>query len=287
MFGRALVGLVCMLGAAATQASDPVLVQGAAGSVHGSDVQAELQRMGPEARKSLLARPDSVGQMAHNLYMRRALAAQAQQQGQDEDPLVAAALRQAHDRVLADNYLAQLEAAGLPSAQALEAQASSTYKANPKRFTVPDQVRARHILVAKGPDAQAKAEGLLAQLQAGADFAGLAKAHSADSASAAKGGDLGYFARGQMVPSFEAAVFGLQQPGDRSALVETDFGFHIIELLAKRPAGVQPFEEVREGMVREIATKQAAALRLQAQNKALATGQLDKAAVNAFVAGQR
>ena len=278
--------LLCA-GAGAALAAEPALVQGAGMAVGTADVQAELQRMGPDARKTLLSRPDNVSQMGTNLYMRRALAAEAERQQLAAEPQVAAALRLARERVLADAYLDSLVAAQKPADAVLEAQALSQYKANPKQFTVPDQVSARHILIEKGPEAQATAAKLLAQLQAGGDFASLARAHSADTGSASKGGDLGYFARGRMVKPFDEAVFALQNPGDLSGLVESEFGFHIIQLQGKRAAGLQPFDDVREGLRRDILTKQAAATRMRAQNKVMEGVQVDKAAAEAFAATQR
>ena len=274
-------------GTSAVCSAEPVLVQGAGIEVSTRDVQAEVLRMAPEARKSVLGRPESLTQMGTNLYMRRALAAEAERQNLLADPLVAAAVQVARDRVLAEAYLASLEAASKPADAALDAQAMSQYKANPKQFTVPEQVRARHVLVGKGPDARATAEKLLAQLQGGVDFAALAQEHSADTGSASKGGDLGYFPRGRMVPPFDEAVFALQNIGDISGLVESEFGFHIIQLQGKREAGLLPFDEVREGLRRDILAKQAAATRLRAQNKVMESVRTDKAAAEAFAATQR
>ncbi|MCC7537351.1 MAG: peptidylprolyl isomerase [Deltaproteobacteria bacterium] len=101
-----------------------------------------------------------------------------------------------------------------------------------------DQVRASHILLMYQGSARSRATrskdeasqsiaGLAGQLQSGADFAELARAHS-DCPSASKGGDLGTFGRGQMVKPFEDAAFGLPV-GGTSGVVETQFGFHIIK----------------------------------------------------------
>src|SRR5262249_61240498 len=78
-------------------------------------------------------------------------------------------------------------------------------------------------------EARTKAEDVLAKVKAGSDFAELAKKESQDPGSASKGGDLGLFARGRMVPAFEAAAFALE-PGGVSDIVETPFGFHIIKV---------------------------------------------------------
>jgi peptidyl-prolyl cis-trans isomerase D len=131
-------------------------------------------------------------------------------------------------------------------------------------FTEPEQVRARHILVkvASGAaddqkaKARQKATDLLAKVKAGGDFAGLAKQSSEDTASALKGGDLGFFPRGQMAPEFEAAAFALE-PGGLSDVVESPFGFHIIKVEEKRAAGTKPLAAARDEIVASLKNERA------------------------------
>jgi len=102
-----------------------------------------------------------------------------------------------------------------------------------------EQVHARHILIRTDPtpseeelaDARKKAEDILKQLREGADFAAMARKYSDDKATADKGGDLGFFGRGQMVPEFEKVAFSLK-PGQISDVIKSPFGFHIIQTLA-------------------------------------------------------
>jgi peptidyl-prolyl cis-trans isomerase C len=124
---------------------------------------------------------------------------------------------------------------------------SAFYEKNPERFQQPEAVHASHVLITvpQGADAatkaaaRAKAEDVLKQARAGADFAKLARTYSND-ASAPRGGDLGLFPKGQMVPAFEAAAFALA-PTQISDVVETPFGFHVIKVLEKRTAQSVPF----------------------------------------------
>jgi peptidyl-prolyl cis-trans isomerase C len=124
------------------------------------------------------------------------------------------------------------------------------YDKNPDQFKQPESVRASHILIkvdqtatdAQKNDARAKIDDVLKQVKAGGDFAELAKKHSQDG-SAAQGGDLNYFQKGQMVPPFETAAWALT-PGQVSAVVETQFGFHIIKLTDKKIERVVPLAEV-------------------------------------------
>ena len=121
-----------------------------------------------------------------------------------------------------------------------DAEMKSFYDKNMDKFKTPDQVRASHILVKSEKDAQ----DILAQLEKGANFEELAKKNSSD-ATAAKGGDLGWFSKGSMVPEFEKVAFSLKE-GQLSDIVKTQYGFHIIKVTGKRPAGVRSFEEVKE-----------------------------------------
>ena len=126
------------------------------------------------------------------------------------------------------------------------------YQQNPDKFQQPERVRASHILVRTPENADAKAKEaaktkaseLLAQVKSGKDFAELAKQHSQDPGSAAQGGDLGFFQKGQMVGAFERAAFALK-PGEVSGVVETPFGFHIIKMAEKQDARTMPIDEVK------------------------------------------
>src|SRR4029450_5651220 len=92
---------------------------------------------------------------------------------------------------------------------------------------------------------------ILARARAREDFATLAKESSEDPGSAPKGGDLGTFGRGQMVPAFEQAAFALK-PGEVSGIVETPFGFHIIKVTERIPARKLPFAEVKDRLKLEM-----------------------------------
>ncbi|MBI3878911.1 MAG: peptidylprolyl isomerase [Verrucomicrobia bacterium] len=138
------------------------------------------------------------------------------------------------------------------------------YETNSARFMLPERVRASHILfstrdsqggaelpTARRVEIRSAAEKVLARARAGEDFATLVKDYSDDEPSKAKGGEY-TFARGQMVPEFEAAAFSLA-PAQVSDLVSTQYGYHLIKLAEKLPAEKLAFEKVseriREGLV--------------------------------------
>ncbi len=133
--------------------------------------------------------------------------------------------------------------------QVSDSELRNYYQQNLSNYQLPEMVRAAHILFkteGKSPEEvekiRAKATQVLLQAKKGEDFAGLARKYSEDS-TAANGGDLGFFRKGQMVPPFENAAFSLGVDAI-SDLVTTTFGFHIIKALQKQPAHTQKFEEV-------------------------------------------
>lgn len=147
----------------------------------------------------------------------------------------------------------ELSLDALASKIAIEQSAvQAVYDGEPDRFRVAEARSARHILV----DDKATAEDLRAQISAGADFAELAKVHSGDPGSKNRGGDLGVVARGVMVPPFEEAVFSLSA-NELSAPVETQFGWHLIEVTKIEGGQVKPFSEVEEQIANSLRKKQA------------------------------
>lgn len=150
--------------------------------------------------------------------------------------------------VSAQKYLDAVAA----TVQVTEREVHDFYTANLDKFRAPEQIRVRHILLRVAPDAtdedrqaaRKRLTAILDELRRGGDFAALATRHS-DDGSAARGGDLGYFPRGGMVPPFEQAAFALQV-GEVSGIVETPFGLHLIELEDRRPARLVSEAEARQ-----------------------------------------
>lgn len=136
------------------------------------------------------------------------------------------------------------------------------YDEQKARFHEPEQIRASHILVVVPQDAtpetkeaaKKKIDGVLAEINAGKDFAELAKANSDDPGSKENGGDLDFFPRGAMVKPFEDAAFALKE-GEVSGVVETQFGYHIIKKTGQKAERDVPLEEVKETL-KESLTKQ-------------------------------
>jgi peptidyl-prolyl cis-trans isomerase D len=138
------------------------------------------------------------------------------------------------------------------AAQVSDQEIAQYYQQHQKEYQVPEQVKVRHILIKVASDADAKtdaaakqkADDILKQLKAGANFADLAKKNSDDPGSKDQGGELGFIQRGVTVPAFESAAFALQ-PGQLSGVVKTQFGYHIIQCEAKDTAHTKPLDEVK------------------------------------------
>lgn len=146
-----------------------------------------------------------------------------------------------------------------------EADLKSYYEQNAARLSGNEERRASHILInapkdapaAERQKAKARAQELLAELRKAPDsFADLAKKNSQDPGSAAKGGDLDFFARGAMVKPFEEAAFAMKK-GDISELVESDFGYHIIKLADIKAPKQRSFDELRANIEADLKTQQA------------------------------
>jgi peptidyl-prolyl cis-trans isomerase C len=132
------------------------------------------------------------------------------------------------------------------------------YDGHPDLFKTPEQVRASHILIKVDPNAtaeeKAKAYGKIEEIQKklknGDDFAGLAKEYS-ECPSSANGGDLDYFERGQMVPSFDKAAFE-QKKGVVGDIVETQFGYHLIKVTDRKEAGTMSYDEMKDKIAQHL-----------------------------------
>ena len=131
-----------------------------------------------------------------------------------------------------------------------DANVKEFYDNNSDKFRIGTEIKASHILV-KTED---EAKDIVSKLKKGSEFSSLAKKHSLDKASGAKGGDLGYFGRGKMVPEFERAALSLK-PGELSDPVSTRFGYHIIRLDDIKEGKLASFEQSAESIRRQLAAQ--------------------------------
>lgn len=166
-----------------------------------------------------------------------ALAAQAgEKQNLQKDPETAARLDLLRMQILAEAASDKYVKANPVTDEEVRKEYDTAVAAMPKEF------KARHILVEKKEDAEA----IIKQLQAGGDFAKIAKEKSKDPGSAANGGDLGWFGAGTMVKPFSDAVAALQKGQTTPTPVQTEYGFHVIQLEDTRTSEAPAFDDVKD-----------------------------------------
>jgi peptidyl-prolyl cis-trans isomerase C len=232
--------------AAAPAANDPVIMAAGNIAIRQSEFENAIKTLPAEYQQ--MAMTSGKRQFAEDFLRMKMLAAEGMKAGLDKDPAVLAQLNLMRENLVANAQLERIEKTITIS----DADLQKAYDASKNDY---EQVKARHILIAfKGsPAAQpgkaelteeaakAKAEDIRKQLQAGAKFEDLAKKESDDTGSGERGGDLGAFGRGQMVPEFEKAAFDAK-PGELTQVVRTQFGYHIIKV---EEHSTTPFETVK------------------------------------------
>jgi peptidyl-prolyl cis-trans isomerase C len=157
----------------------------------------------------------------------------------DENPDIRGRLELFRQQLYANHYLSQEAKKIKPT----EAELKKYYEEHRKEFETPENLNASHILV----KTEAEARDIKKQLDAGADFATLAKQYSLDTTNKDRGGELGFFMRGAMLPAFDEAAFKLK-PGVISDPVQTSFGWHVIKVTEVRPRSVQSFDESKKNL---------------------------------------
>ncbi len=176
--------------------------------------------------------------------------------GLEKDPEVKAEIEEQVRMILARHYF---ERRVLKDLKVSESEAQQYYLAHRKDYRLPERIQARHILIripeGAGPKDEAaalkKAKEIRKKLLAGADFSEMARKYSEDPGTKDRGGELGLFARGQMIPEFEEAVFKLKV-GEISPPIKTRFGYHLVKVEARVPAQIQPYEKVKKQVIQDL-----------------------------------
>jgi peptidyl-prolyl cis-trans isomerase C len=266
MFGTILValsfGLLALILPVHAQqpapGDDPVVAVVDGAELRRSEVEA-LARSLPEQYRQVPL-PQIYGMLLDRAIDFRLLANAAEGQDLAEDPEVQTALAQARAGVLRDAYVRQRI-----EEQTTEDKLRARYDEmkDDEGFTQ-EEVHARHILVGS----EAEAAEVIAALDGGTDFAALATERSVDPSARTNSGDLGFFRREQMVPEFAEAAFALK-PGEHTKKpVQSQFGWHVIEVLERR-MGTPTFEEtaprLRQDVAREVVMALVADLRADAE----------------------
>lgn len=259
-------------------------------------LRALLQRERPELREQLLRDPQALGQFVRNRMLRLALFDDARGQRFDQRPDIAALAEQARQDAIAEAFVESLSRpeAGFPS----ETEIQSVYDANRTRFMQPRQYRLSQIFLAVPADREAEdaaARRKLTEWRAQAtaarnrvDFAELARRHSEDRASAARGGTLDWMREDRLAEPVRGAVAGLEE-GNVSEPVRTEQGWHLLRVDGTRPAAPAPLAEVRDQLVALLRQQRAQDLTRVALNEMLRREpiQIDEIALGRLAAALR
>lgn len=213
------------------------------------DINKELSIMlgnAPEGKKVSLDTlpPELQKDVVKRIVFSRLVAEEAAKTEIPNDPKLKEQLEMIKGQLIQGEYLNRKI-----KAEVTEEKLKERYDALVKSMADKEEIKARHILV----ESEDTAKKVLAELHKGASFEELAKKYSKDP-NKEKGGDLGYFGRGQMVAPFENAAFALKNT-EISQPVKTDFGWHIIKLEDRRKAQPQKFEEVKPRLSNELSQK--------------------------------
>lgn len=219
-----------------------------------SDVTSYAQlRFSEQQRNNLLRDEGGIRDVVASIFVTRRVATNMRQGGLDEE--AAWAQQFMGERGLFLLKLNRVMQAAATDAN-LESLAREYYRANPDKFSRPEQVRASHILVSTedrtDEEALALTEQILSDLEADPGrFEALVEEYSDDPSAESNNGNLGFFSRGRMVKPFEEAAFGLDKPGELTGPIKTQFGYHIIRLEKRRAESKQPFEVVKAKLMEQ------------------------------------
>lgn len=225
----------------------PLAIQGEAVLTQ-AEIDAAFSKI-PEIHRNLFIRDgERVNKVIANLLRNKLVAADARRAGFDQERLVQLSMSLAYERELAKAWTERIVADAPPADY--EALAEEAYLADPEAWKTEDRVDVSHILISseKRPAAEALAlaEDLRQQLEEyPSRWDELVEAHSEDPSKSDNGGRFPAVKKGDMVKAFERTAFALEQPGQISPPVETNYGYHIIRLNRKLPGVVPPFEAVK------------------------------------------
>ncbi len=222
------------------------------------DLDQAINGLDPQ-RRMLYSSPEGQQQMVENLVDFKIFARSGRDQGLQNTPDFKKAMAQMEEQLLfAAATQKILEEVG--KTPATDADAKKYYDEHQEIFRVPAAIRASHILIRSDKDmpkkdqdaAQKKAEELLREIELGnVTFEEAAKNNSADG-SRSRGGDLGFFTKGQMVPPFEKAAFALKKGQMTAKPVKSEFGWHIIKVTDTRDASIRAFNDVKDDIKADL-----------------------------------
>ena len=238
-----LLGLSAMIAPSQAQEQKITVAEVNGEAIFLDEVMRIAEQLPAEIKQQPL--PNYFDRIVDDIIDSRLAAAAGNQAGLTNNPEVLAQMSIAAQRVLAEAYITTELRKVIT-----EAELQKAYQLFISDETAREEIKARHILVAS----EVEAKAIIAELNNGADFASLAKQKSTGP-SGPNGGDLGYFMRGAMVPSFENAAFGLEVGSHSASPVQTQFGWHVIKLEDRKISQAPSFDELRGQLQTNLANQ--------------------------------
>jgi peptidyl-prolyl cis-trans isomerase C len=244
----------------AQHSPDEVLAENAQTRLTRGDYDADIQRLPAEMRDAFASDPRRLSTYLTNLLIVKTLAADARKAGLENDPILQRRVALEVDRALADMQLRRLEeAAGKEfDAKAGEymVKAKELYLVDKNKFRTQEQISASQILFDfkhhTPEEALALALETRKKLIGGADFSATAKELSDDPTAKTNGGQIGWFTRDRMDPSFSQGAFDMKNVGDISQPIKSRFGYHLIRFEGRKAAEARPFEAVQPKIMADL-----------------------------------
>ncbi len=225
----------------------------------------QVASLPPQLQMAVARNPQLKQQLLDRWVQLTLMAKEARSEKMEDRPAVKKRIQDMTNALLAQEYMRENVEGKV---KVTDKEVKDYYEKHKSEFVQPEQVRARHILVKVPPkadkkqwaEAKKKAEMIRAKALKGEDFAKLAQEYSDDPGSKGRGGDLGYFQKGRMVPEFEQAAFALKT-GQVSQPVKTTFGYHIIKVEGKKPSKQESFKDVQQKIRQKLEREKQISLR--------------------------
>lgn len=248
------VTVCCALGVLCqARAADEVIARAGSTELQAADVAASIAHLSKEEKESLLANTEAMSQLVRSLLVQQLVVKEAADKGWEKQKEVVQQLERVRQSAIAETYLNSLSTP--PDSYPSDAEVQEAYETNKASFFVPKSFRLAQIFIDNKPDEKLASSRLSVVQEAlkapSADFAALAKEHSQEAASAARGGEIGWLTEDQIQPEIRAELPALQL-NVVSAPLKLKDGWHILKVMDIKEASTPTLDQVKPLIARQL-----------------------------------